>query len=56
LWKGLFTFKEAKKEVQTNTPIEVKDEDIAKQFNLKDLQPVANVSYKIIRKGEDNEK
>jgi hypothetical protein len=56
LEKPKTTFKEAKKEVQTNTPIEVKDEDIAKQFNLKDLQPVANVSYKIIRKGEDNEK
>jgi hypothetical protein len=28
--------------------------NIASQFNLKDLQPVADVTYKIIRKGENN--
>jgi hypothetical protein len=30
-------------------------QDMAKRLNLKDLQPIANVTYKIIRKGENNE-
>ena len=32
-----------------------KQSETAKQFNLKDLQPVANVTYQIIKKGENNE-
>lgn len=38
-----------------NPPTIAKTDNIASQFNLKDLQPVANVTYKIIRKGENNE-
>lgn len=34
---------------------EIREEIIAKQFNLKDLQPVSEASYRIIRKGENNE-
>lgn len=49
------TNKEAK-EVLAESDEQNKQEEIAKQFNLKDLQPVANITYKIIRKGENNEK
>lgn len=49
-----------KKEIENinikNPPTIEKNDKIASQFNLKDLQPVANVTYKIIRKGETNEK
>lgn len=38
-----------------NTEITRSDEKTAAQFNLKNLQPVADISYKIIRKGATNE-
>ncbi|MBX7169909.1 MAG: zf-HC2 domain-containing protein [Pyrinomonadaceae bacterium] len=44
------------KEILANSANEKSQEEIAKQFNLRDLQPVANVTYTIIRKGENNEK
>ncbi|HRH45808.1 MAG TPA: hypothetical protein PKY82_29470, partial [Pyrinomonadaceae bacterium] len=49
-----------KKEIENinikNPPTNAQNDNLASQFNLKDLQPVANVTYKIIRKGETNEK
>ncbi|MEJ7862964.1 MAG: hypothetical protein WKF90_15145 [Pyrinomonadaceae bacterium] len=38
-----------------NQSMIAKSGNITSQFNLKDLQPVANVTYKIIRKGENND-
>ena len=38
-----------------NLPIQSREEYLASRFNLKDLQPVANVTYQIIKKGENNE-
>lgn len=49
-------FSQTNKEVLAKSANEKSPEEIAKQFNLKDLQPVANVTYTIIRKGENNEK
>lgn len=43
------------KKANLETPILPKQENTAKNFNLKDLQPVSEVSYRIIRKGENNE-
>ena len=44
-----------KNEILPEKRSEFKQEALAKQFNLKDLQPVGEVSYQIIRKGENNE-
>ncbi len=41
-------------EKQNKQPIAAKN--VAAQFNLKDLQPVTKVTYRIIRKGGNNEK
>ena len=38
-----------------NPPTIAKNDNIASQFNLKNLQPVMNVTYQIIKKGENNE-
>ena len=44
-----------KPEIVAGQANKLKQAGIAKQFNLKDLQPSAKVSYQIIRKGENNE-
>lgn len=44
------------KEIMAESDKQKEQKEIVKQFNLKDLQPVANVTYKIIRKVENNER
>lgn len=38
-----------------NPPTIAQNDNIASQFNLKDLKPMMNVTYQIIKKGENNE-
>jgi hypothetical protein len=44
-----------KKTTNRTLPVQSKEEFLASRFNLKDLQPIANVTYQIIKKGENNE-
>ena len=57
--KKVYITKMIKSEPQSETFAETKTkkdrEKFAEQFDLKELQPVSKVSYKIIRKGESNE-
>lgn len=46
---------ESKKRGNVETPFFSKQQNIAKNFNLKDLHPVSEISYRVVRNGENNE-
>lgn len=39
----------------SETPVTPEPENVAKNFNLNDLQPVSEISYRVVRRGENNE-
>lgn len=55
--KLVYVEKPSKTKEPTNKtlPTQNKENYLAEKFNLKDLQPVANVTFQIIKKGENNE-